>query len=158
MSKYLNLGLGGTFDRLHTGHKLILDLASFYSENIQIGLIDEKYLLNNPKELGRFIQPYKKRHSNLTDYLQSRNRRCSIVKIDTLGKDKEIASRSDLTALLVSQETYSGALAINNQRKMSKKAPVMIILSPIVTADNGKKLSSSNIRESLVEKGEHEIR
>ena len=152
MSKFEKLGLGGTFDRLHTGHELILDLASHYSEYIQIGLVGDQYLQSRPKILGDFIQPFSDRYSSLTDYLNSRNRVGSIVKIDTFGKDRQIASKSDLTALLVSQETYSGALAINNERKMLNKSPLVIILSAIVISNKGKKLSSSKIREELFEK------
>jgi pantetheine-phosphate adenylyltransferase len=150
--KFEKLGLGGTFDRLHAGHKLILDLAAYYSDFIQIGLISEKYLLNRPKILGKHIQPFKKRSLSLLQYLKSRNKTCSIVTIDTLGKDKQIASKSDLHALLVSQETYSGAITINHERKALKKPSLAIVLSAIVTTNKGKKLSSSKIREDLFEK------
>lgn len=151
MSKYLNLGLGGTFDRLHSGHKLILDLASYYSENIQIGLISEKYLKNRPKKYGNLIQSFKERQIALKKYLKSRNKLCLIVKIDSIGKDRNIASKSDLQVLLVSQETLSGALAINQDREKLKKPPLIIILSAIATTNKGIKLSSSNIREKLFE-------
>ena len=151
MSKFERLGLGGTFDRLHTGHELILDLASFYSQHIQIGLISAEYLQARPKIFGNYIQSFYDRTTALKNYLNSRNRACSIVKIDTIGKDRQIASESDLTALLVSQETFLGALAINNKRKMQKKPPLVIILSPIVISNNGTKLSSSKIREELFE-------
>ncbi|MHA1993198.1 MAG: pantetheine-phosphate adenylyltransferase [Candidatus Hodarchaeales archaeon] len=151
MSKFEKLGLGGTFDRLHAGHELILDLASYYSDFIQIGLISEKYLQKRPKALGKHIQPFKIRSATLIHYLKSRNTTCSIIKIDSFGKDKQIASISDLPALLVSQETYSGALVINHERSTLKKPPITIILSAIVTTDKGKKLSSSRIREELFE-------
>jgi pantetheine-phosphate adenylyltransferase len=115
-------------------------------------LISEQYLHSRPKKLSDFIQPFSDRFISLKNYLNSRNKKCSIVKIDRFGKDSEIASRSDLTALLVSQETYSGALAINNERKKLKKSSLTIILSTIVKSNSGKKLSSSKIREELFEK------
>ena len=152
MSKFEKLGLGGTFDRLHSGHKLILDLALYYSEYIQIGLISEKYLHNHPKVLGDHILPFSERQTALENYFKSRNNRCSIVKIDSLGQDGQIASKSDLLALLVSQETYSGALAINRERNMLKKSRLILILSAIVTTNKGTKLSSSKIRKELFEK------
>jgi pantetheine-phosphate adenylyltransferase len=147
--KYEKLGLGGTFDRLHHGHKLILDLASFYSKSIQVGLISEKYLRNSPKKLNEFIESFDTRQEALKSYLKNRNRTCVIVKLDSTGMDREIASESDLLALLVSQETYLGALAINSERKSLNKSPLTIILSPIATSEGGRKISSTRIRESL---------
>ena len=149
MPKFEKLGLGGTFDRLHTGHALILDLASFYSNFIQIGLISEKYLQKKPKILNKHIQSFEDRSTTLRNYFKIRHKKCSIVRIDSFGKDKQIASKSDLNALIVSQETFSGAIAINQERTVLEKPPLTIILSAIVTADTGEKLSSSRIRKEL---------
>ncbi len=154
MVKYEKLGLGGTFDRLHCGHKLILDIASYYSKFIQIGLISENYLRNSPKKLNEFIESFDKRQMALIEYLKNRNSECSIVKIDSPGMDKQIASESDLAVLLVSPETYLGALVINSKRKLLNKSPLTIILSTLATSEEGSKMSSTRIRETLFENTE----
>lgn len=147
MPKFESLGFGGTFDRLHSGHTLILDLAAYYGSEIQIGLIGENYLKQHKKIHGESIFPYSKRKECVINYLKNRKNPCKIIKIDTIDKDKEYAIESDLNAILVSPETIAGALAINRKRKLLKTPPLIIILVPFVTSKNGMKISSSTLRK-----------
>jgi pantetheine-phosphate adenylyltransferase len=126
-----------------------LDLAAFYSDSVQIGLISRSYLSKHQKENGDRIQDYQKRASNISKHLNDRKASYSIVVIDKIGKDRELATKSDLKALVVSQETYPGALLINTQRKKIGKNPLMIILVPLVVSKKGSKISSTQIRKNL---------
>jgi pantetheine-phosphate adenylyltransferase len=147
MPKFQSVGLGGTFDRLHAGHKLFLDLASYYGIEIQIGLIGDEYLANQKKTLSQLISNYDKRSKNLHEYCRSRNKICTIVKINSYGKDREYARDSDLNALTVSQETFQGASRINTARLQLKKDPLTLIIVPFVISANGKRLSSTMLRK-----------
>ncbi len=148
MLKYKSIGLGGTFDRLHAGHKLFLDLAAFYGANIQIGLIGDEYLAHQLKELNQMIFNYGKRSQFLINYLKRRNRPCSLIKIDSIGQDKKYARDSDLNAIIVSQETFPGAVNINAARLQINKKHLAIIIVPFVISEDGERLSSTLLRRN----------
>ncbi len=147
MTKFNSVGLGGTFDHFHEGHALFLDISCYYSDQVHVGLISDKYLDINPKKFRKKIQKYSKRALSLAKHVKFRNKSLTIVEIDSLGKDVKHASESDLEAIIVSQETYSGALKINVIRKSIKKDPLTIILIPFVVSEERNKLSSTQIRE-----------
>jgi len=136
VTKFNTVGLGGTFDHFHEGHALFLDISCYYSDQVHVGLISDKYLDINPKKFRKKI--YKIKH---------RKKISNIIKIDSKGKDIEYASESDLEAIIVSQETYPGALRINSIRTSMKKDPFTIILIPFVVSEDRKKLNSTQIRE-----------
>ena len=147
MTKFNSVGLGGTFDHFHEGHALFLDISCYYSNQIHVGLISDKYLDRNPKKLRKKIFEYSKRALSVATHIEYRKKFLTIVEIDSLDKDVKYASESDLEALIVSQETYSGALKINSIRSSLKKDPLTIILIPFVVSGERKKISSTQIRE-----------
>ncbi|MHA2276771.1 MAG: pantetheine-phosphate adenylyltransferase [Candidatus Kariarchaeaceae archaeon] len=147
MTKFNTVGLGGTFDHFHKGHSLFLDISCYYSDQVHVGLISDKYLDNHPKKFRKKIFEYSKRALDVEKYIKYRNKSSTIVKIDSKGKDIEYASESDLEAIIASQETYPGALRINSIRSSMKKDPFTIILIPFVVSEGRKKLNSTQIRE-----------
>lgn len=147
MTKFNTVGLGGTFDHFHEGHALFLDISCYYSDQVHVGLISDKYLDINPKKFRKKIYKYSKRALNVEKHIKHRKKLSNIIKIDSKGKDIEYASESDLEAIIVSQETYSGALRINSMRSSIKKDPFTIILIPFVVSEDRKKLNSTQIRE-----------
>ncbi len=147
MTKFNTVGLGGTFDHFHEGHALFLDISCYYSDQVHVGLISDKYLDKHPKKFRKKIFEYSKRALNIEKYIKYRNKSPTVIKIDSKGKDIEYASESDLKAIIVSQETYPGALRINSIRSSMKKDPLTIILIPFVVSEDRKKLNSTQIRE-----------
>ena len=103
MTKFKSVGLGGTFDHFHAGHALFLDISCYYSNQIHIGLISDKYLDNHPKKYRKKIQKYSKRALSITKHVKLRKKIIKVVKIDFLDKDVKYASESDLEAIIVSQ-------------------------------------------------------
>ncbi len=146
---FKKIGVGGTFDRLHLGHKLILDIASFYSEIIHIGLITKEYLEIKRKILGEMIEPFEERGRKLKNYISTRNRVTQITPICKINEDRELAINSDINALIVSQETFPGALVINKSRKSRGKQDLTIIVLPYVLQEDKSVIRSTKIRQSL---------
>ena len=61
--------MGGTFDHLHEGHKLLLKTALSISETIEIGLTSQK-LLENKKFYSK-LEDYQTRKENLESFVKS---------------------------------------------------------------------------------------
>ncbi|MHA1972382.1 MAG: pantetheine-phosphate adenylyltransferase [Candidatus Hodarchaeales archaeon] len=148
MTKFHLAGIGGTFDRLHSGHKLLFEIAAFYADILKVGLIDSSYFKEKPKEEQSLIQNYNIRYSNLKDYgINFLKRKLVIFRVKHVGEDRKIAVEQQLDALVVSPETYTGALEINKKREERGKKRVSIIISPFVLSQNGIRESSTRLRK-----------
>lgn len=150
LKKFRTLGLGGTFDRLHPGHKLFLDIAGHYGQSINIGLITSTYLSKRVKIQGEKIEDYHFRRKMLLDYLVKRNISSFISDIDTIDMDRYLATEGKLDALVISQETIKGAIEINQLRKTAKKPKLTLIIVPFVIREDGRTESSTRLREEEI--------
>lgn len=146
MKQYENVGLGGTFDRLHRGHNLFLDIAAHYGQFVHVGLISLSYLNNIHKKYSKIIQSYHHRRKAVEKHLLQRNTRYRILSIDSPGMDRSLANEAKLSALVVSQETCSGAVAINHLRVIHDKQKLTILIIPRVIRADGTLESSTKLR------------
>ncbi|KAG6406099.1 hypothetical protein SASPL_133696 [Salvia splendens] len=68
-SSYSAVVLGGTFDRLHDGHRQFLKAAATVArDRIVIGVCDGHMLVN--KQYSNLIEPVEKRMKNVEDYIK----------------------------------------------------------------------------------------
>ncbi len=140
---YKKVAVGGTFDYLHDGHKAIISKAFEVGECVQIGIVSDKMEL---KKDSAGIQPLEDREDLLKNYLENNDwlDRAEIrVITDPLGPAAEDA---ELEAIVVSEETLSGAEKINEVREEKGLNPLEIVEIPLVLADDGDPISSIRIR------------
>ncbi|MHA1226387.1 MAG: pantetheine-phosphate adenylyltransferase [Candidatus Hodarchaeales archaeon] len=148
MTKFTSIGIGGTFDRFHSGHRLLIDLAAFYADILKVGLIDSSYFNEKPKEQQFLIQEYDVRYSHLKEYITKLLKKKLIVfRIRNVGEDRKIATDQQIEALVVSPETYLGALEINKERAKRGKKKISIVVVPFVVRANGIRESSTRLRQ-----------
>jgi pantetheine-phosphate adenylyltransferase len=144
-----SVGLGGTFDHLHEGHKELIRMASHLGEKIYVGLTEP--CLTRHKRAHEKIENYSVREDKLINYLENElclpQERYEILSL----KDFSGPSLNDetLRALICSTETYPNAEKINHFRRRRHKDPLIIIVIPLIQNSKGKKLSSTDIRLSL---------
>ncbi len=152
MKQFENVGLGGTFDRLHMGHKLFLDIAAHYGQYVHIGLISSSYLNSIRKMYHKIIQSFQIRQESVKCFLLKRDTQCRITSINSPGMDRKLASDAMLSALVVSQETCSGANTINRLRVSKGKSKLTIIVIPRVIRADGTLETSTKLRKEEHEK------
>lgn len=143
------IGLGGTFDHLHEGHKSLLKTALSISELVEIGLTSQE-LLANKKHYSK-IEDYKTRKKNLENFINSFSdlNRINIVEIKN-WKDMEYYSQDpEYEGLIVSQETYDNALKLNKIRESKGLNPLILIVIPIIKDKDNQKINSTSIREKI---------
>jgi pantetheine-phosphate adenylyltransferase len=135
------VGLGGTFDHLHEGHKLLLKTALSVSEFVEIGLTTQK-LLENKKHSSK-LEDYKTREKNIREFICSFTdlQRFSIVEIKNWEDMSNYAEDPEYEGLVVSAETYNNALKL--------KKPLILIVIPLIKDKHRNKISSTAIREKL---------
>ncbi len=144
----LNLvGMGGTFDHFHNGHKYLIETALSISHHVVIGLTSQKMLKR--KKFASKIEDYETRKKNLENFISSITDldRVKIIELnDPYGPP---VKEPEYEGLIVSQETYSNGLKLNEVREANGFKPLIIIVIPMIMGKNNQRLSSTAIREKL---------
>ena len=141
--------MGGTFDHLHDGHKYLLKIALNISHYIEIGLTSQELL--KKKKGSSKLEDYTIRETNLKKYISSFTdlNRVSIVEIKNWDDMAKYSQDPDYEGLILSQETYSNAVKLNELREENGLNPIILIVIPLLKDKNNKKISSTAIREKL---------
>jgi pantetheine-phosphate adenylyltransferase len=140
---------GGTFDILHKGHERLLSTAFDLGKTVYIGVTSDKLV----SKLGKShsVKPYSSRVRNLRSFLKSRGwlKRARLVELkDPFGPS---ASRRDLEALVVSQDTESNGRKVNSLRLLQGLPPLRLYVVDLMKAEDGKPISASRIRRDEID-------
>lgn len=109
------VAVGGTFDHLHDGHKILLTASAFLTRDTLIVGVTGPELLKN-KKYKEYMESYEKRVSNVKSLLKAvrPNLHPDIYEInDVCGPTAKIEK---IDALVVSLESAKGADYVNNVR------------------------------------------
>jgi len=132
--------LGGTFSRLHLGHKKMIDEAFRVADEVIIGLTTDRYL----KAHKYYSAPrYSYRRARLESYLRKFHGSYEIYPLET--KYGNTLNSNDYDFIIVSEETKRTAMEINERRTEAGLNPINIISIPIVLAEDLFPLSSTRI-------------
>lgn len=145
---YERVVVGGTFDVIHKGHKVLLKKAFNLSRLVSIGLSTDEYA----KKIKSYpVIGYGKRKKILEDLLKREGwiKRYEIVPLgDPYGVT---TSAEDVEAIVVSEETLGRAREINLIRRRKKLYPLDIICVGMVWAEDKKPITTTRIREGEVD-------
>lgn len=141
------VGLGGTFDHLHEGHKLLVRVALEVSHNIVIGLATDELMKN--KQYASKIEDYETRKRNLREFIKSFTDFDRVEIVELNNPYGPPINEEEYEGIVVSQETYKTALKINEIREEKGFNPLIIIVIPIIKNNDNEKISSTEIRKSM---------
>ncbi|VDK75973.1 unnamed protein product [Litomosoides sigmodontis] len=150
---YTAVVLGGTFDHLHNGHKVLLSRAVMAaSERVVCGITCGDMI--KKKLLWELMEPFEKRAKAVQEFVEdiSCSVRCEVHPIvDPYGPS---IIDPTLKAIVVSNETEKGGHAVNDRRK-ERSLPALDLIK--INLIDGKdelvgeyKLSSSTRRRALL--------
>ncbi|MDO8657694.1 MAG: pantetheine-phosphate adenylyltransferase [Candidatus Levybacteria bacterium] len=147
--KYNSVAIGGTFDRLHKGHREFLNFALSKSKKIIVGLTSDNYIKTNKP--GSTIESYKKRKRYLEVFIKRRGAesRIEIVPIDNLF-GPTLKADLPIDAIVVSDASKEGAVLINNARKKNNLPELTVVVTPMVKGEDGRVISSTRIRSGEI--------
>lgn len=116
---YDTVALGGTFDRIHRGHTLLLTYgAHLCSKRIIVGVSDEALLVNKlNKVLVELIEPVDQRIANVKRFLMDIK---PTLQMDVLAISDVFGPTAydpDIDCIVVSQETSKGGEIVNAERQ-----------------------------------------
>ncbi|XP_068610683.1 bifunctional coenzyme A synthase [Brachionichthys hirsutus] len=154
LEAYSDVVVGGTFDRLHGAHKVLLNVSCLLaSKRLLIGVCDQAML--HKKVLKELIEPYALRVQKLQEFLRDvrPSLQVEVVPLD----DPYGVSVVDpfLQCMVVSEETRRGGEAVNKKRLENGLRPLVLHVMQLLkderrTLPEEEKISSSSLRSRLL--------
>lgn len=125
--KYDNVVLGGTFDRLHYGHKVLLSSAVLLANKritcgVTAGEMNRSELLYNcfigilAKKLWELISPVEERIAWVREFVDDVSAGVEVNAVPILDPFGPSIVEEDLQCIVVSKETVRGGEAVNKRR------------------------------------------
>ena len=153
--KFGTVAVGGTFDELHKGHRILLTKAFEVGERVLVGLSSDEFAKQLTRQKNHAIASYEKRLAELKEFLRQNDflERANIMPLDDAYG--VTLSKGVLDALVVSQETEYMAQEINKKREKRGLEPLKIIVVEMVPAENQIPISSTRIRHGEIDREGH---
>ncbi len=153
MKKFRKVAVGGTFDELHKGHRVLLVKAFEIGENVLIGLCTDDFV----KKMGKphITAPYEARLKELKTFLKKFELSNKAEIIPLKNPYGNTITDKCIEALVVSEETEKTAIKINQKRSEAKLPPLKIVTINMVPAENYKPISTSRIRKGEIDREGH---
>jgi pantetheine-phosphate adenylyltransferase len=153
MKKFKKVAVGGTFDELHRGHRVLLTKAFEIGERVAIGLCSDGFV-------GKMGKPhvtasYEARLKELKAFLDGLgvSERAEIVPLDDpFGTTLRV---SCIEALVVSEETKPVAVRINEKRREAGLRQLEIVTVVMVPSENCTPISTTRIRRGEMDREGH---
>ena len=148
--KFRVVGVGGTFDELHKGHRVLLEKAFEVGDLVWIGLSTDEFARKLQK--NHEISSYESRLNELKSFLVKKGL-LSRAKITPLEDPYGPAVTSrEIEAIVVSSETEVGARKINLLRMKRGLPPLEVIVIDMVPAENHVPISTTRIRRGEIDR------
>ncbi len=150
---YDHVCLGGTFDQLHAGHKMLLSLAAVCTSRRLVCGVSDAPLLRK-KVCGALMQPLGLRTAVVDGFVSSVRPGLQLDLPPLQDGFGPAITDSSLQAIVVSAETLKGGDACNERRSAAGFAPLEVVELELVDedgthgdVDDEKKVSSTTKRK-----------
>jgi len=140
--------IGGTFNILHDGHKLLIQKAIEQSEkngSVFIGISTGDLLKGKT-----YVKSFEERKKIIEKYIIEIGYTTEII-IQPITDKYGPSTTGDFDAIIVSPETYKTSEEINKIRKQNGKKTLEIVQIPFVLAKDGVPISSTRIKNKEID-------
>ncbi|UCD91956.1 MAG: pantetheine-phosphate adenylyltransferase, partial [Methanobacteriota archaeon] len=143
----MRVAFGGTFDRIHRGHRAIIEKAFSIGDEVLVGITSDQMA---EQARGHPVSPVAKRKEGLEAFLRSLgHKQFEVVEISDIYGPAPFLENLD--GIIASEETKKTAEEINRMRMDNGLKPLDIHLTSMVLADDSCPISSSRIRSGEID-------
>ena len=134
---------------IHRGHVALLEMAFSVSQKVIIGLTSDELVQRKGK---RILHTYEQRLESLKKTVDAMfpGRQYVISRLDNDFGPAVVEGKVE--ALVVSEETAHQGQALNKLREDRNLGPVDVVVVPMVLAKDGKRISSTRIRNEEMDR------
>lgn len=156
---YKVVAVGGTFDHLHAGHKILLTMTAWLAqERVVCGITDDALLVN--KKHKEVMENLAARSQGVRKFYHTLRRDIQYDLIPINDVAGPTGTDSSIQALVASRETEAGSAQITEIRRQKDLPPLDILFIDVIGAEGRVqgdqmaelKLSSTAIRQRLMSK------
>jgi pantetheine-phosphate adenylyltransferase len=144
------VAIGGTFDRLHKGHKTLLRRAFELGKQVLIGLTTQDMVRHKPD--WEIIASYDERRGELEKWLEAECYSGQYIIRPLHNKYGPAITMPELELIVVSEETCPVAKEINEIRREHDLALLHIAVLTMVKAEDHISISSTRIRAGQIDR------
>lgn len=146
---YKSVGLGGTFDHFHDGHKSFIRYAASFARELTIGVTTKRMTLS--KEFNKTIELSWTRSKAVKNFCAQEGIKAKIIELDDIfGPTIEPKT---VQAIACTTDTTSGADKINEVRsKMSLRELPVHVHNLLKDKENHGPINSSRIRAGEIDR------
>ncbi len=143
--------VGGTFDRMHIGHKTLINTALIFSENILICVTSDTYVRKLRKIAGSIIEPYKIREEHIRNFVAELDQSnkvhiCILEDPYSPALTSQFADKLDSIAVSEDPAVLARTFKLNELRKKHDLGILTILRIPLLRDPYGKVISSTRYR------------
>lgn len=144
------VAVGGTFDSLHRGHKILLRTAFRAGDKVLVGLSRNGFVRRLRK--SHRVDPYPRRKRELVRFLRKEGfaDRFEVVPLD--DPYGPTITDSSVDAVIVSRMTKKTADRINMIRRRRGLKPLPVLSISMVLAEDFEPISSTRIRAGEIDR------
>lgn len=143
--RIMKVGLGGTFNIFHRGHRALLDKAFEVGDHVIIGITSDEFARQRKDD----VRPLNDRREGVEAYLRSKGENWTVIVIGSVAGDMD--RRTDISALVVSPETRRSAQAINLDRIANGLGPLQLVEVPHILADDFLPISANRVMNGEID-------
>ncbi|KAJ3512615.1 hypothetical protein NMY22_g15283 [Coprinellus aureogranulatus] len=130
---YPVVALGGTFDHLHAGHKILLSMGAWIaSEKLIVGVTSHELLTKKPN--AHLLEPLDVRMENVRQFLHRFKKGVEPYIVELKDVYGPTGYDPNIQALVVSRETVPGAKQIADHRKAHNLPPLDLYVIDVISA------------------------